>query len=83
METLFNAGPDLIRTEVAALGAKGPYRLTISHGQGIIIEYFHTAKAALARAADLEELLMSARGVSQTRVSRKRTPHRTQKGVAA
>lgn len=84
METLFNAGPDLIHTEISALGAKGPYRLTIRHGRGIIVEYFHTAKAALARAAELEELLLSARGAGRSRVSRKRThPHRTQKGVAA
>jgi hypothetical protein len=84
METLINVGAELIRTEVAALGARGPYRLTISHSRGIIVEYFHTAKAALARAAELEELLMSAQGVSRSRVSAKRThPHRSQKGVAA
>lgn len=84
METVFNVGPEVIRTEIAALGARGPYRLTISHSLGIIVEYFHTSKAALARAAELEELLMSARGVSRSRVRGKRThPHRSQKGVAA
>ena len=84
METLINVGTELIRTEIAALGARGPYRLTITHSRGIIVEYFHTAKAALARAAELEELLMSARGVSRSRVRGKRThSHRTQKGVAA
>ena len=84
METLISLGPELIRTDITALGARGPYRLTISHSRGIIVEYFHTAKAALARAAEIEELLLSARGVSRSRVRGKRThSHRTQKGVAA
>jgi hypothetical protein len=84
METLFTAGLDLIRTEITALGTRGPYRLTISHGQGIIVEYFHTAKGALSRAADLEELLLSARGTGPSNVRKKRAhPQRTQKGVAA
>ena len=56
------AGPDRVRSELTALGAHGPYRLTVSHGQGAIVEYFQTAKAALIREAELQELLMSARG---------------------
>jgi hypothetical protein len=62
MSNLFMAGPDLVCSELTALGARGPYRLTISHGQGAIVEYFQSAKAALVREAELEELLMSARG---------------------
>ena len=58
------AGPDLVRSELTALGARGPYRLTISHGQGAIVEYFQTARAALVREAELAKLLMSARGAS-------------------
>ena len=64
MSNLFMAGPDLVRSELTALGARGPYRLTISHGQGAIVEYFHTARAALFREAELEELLISARGAN-------------------
>jgi hypothetical protein len=77
MGSLFMAGPDLIRSDITALGARGPYRLTISHRQGTIVEYFHTAKAAMTRQAEIEELLMPARGEGRTRISR------TQKGVAA
>ncbi len=62
MSTLFMAGPDLVHSELTALGARGPYRLTISHGQGAIVEYFQTTRAALVREAELEELLLSARG---------------------
>ena len=72
MNNLFMAGPDLVRSELTALGARGPYRLTIRHGQGTIVEYFHSARAALIRGAELERLLMSARGASPA-----------EKGVAA
>ena len=60
--TLYMAGTDLIRSELTALGPNGPYRLTVNHGQGSIVEYFHDTRAALAREAELEQLLMSARG---------------------
>ncbi|OFW19184.1 MAG: hypothetical protein A3H97_23715 [Acidobacteria bacterium RIFCSPLOWO2_02_FULL_65_29] len=62
MNSLFMAGRDLVRSEITALGVDGPFRLTVSHGRGAIVEYFNTARAALVREAELEELLMSARG---------------------
>jgi hypothetical protein len=70
--TLYTAGTDLIRSELTALGPDGPYRLTVKHGLGSIVEYFHDTETALAREAELEQLLMSARGAGPA-----------QKGVAA
>ena len=72
MMNLYMAGTDLVRSELTALGPHGPYRLTVNHGQGTIIEYFLSTNAALAREAELEQLLMSARGA-----------YPAQKGVAA
>jgi|RhiMetdeSRZDD1v2_1073273.scaffolds.fasta_scaffold10951_3 hypothetical protein len=62
MMNLYMAGTDLVRCELTALGPHGPYRLVVDHGQGAIVEYFHDLKQALAREAELEQLLMSARG---------------------
>ena len=72
MLNFFMAGPDLVRSELTALGPNGPYRLIIRHGQGSIVEYFLSSTAALLREAELERLLMGARGANPT-----------QKGVAA
>jgi hypothetical protein len=67
MVHLFSAGPDIVRSELTALGARGPFRLTIHHGQGTIVEYFSTSQEALARQAELEKLLISARGAVMPR----------------
>ena len=72
MINFFMAGPDLVRSELTALGPNGPYRLTIHHGQGSIVEYFLSSTDALLREAELERLLMCARGANPAR-----------KGVAA
>ena len=64
MLNFFMAGQDLVRSELIALGPNGPYRLTIRHGQGSIVEYFLSSTAALLRQAELERLLMSARGAN-------------------
>ena len=69
--TLYTAGNDLIRSELIALGPDGPYRLTVNYGKGSIVEYFHHVNEALAREAEIEQLLRAARGVP------------TGKGVAA
>jgi hypothetical protein len=63
MRNLFHAGTEVVRSELTALGARGPYRLEIHHGQGTIVEYFNSSKDALRRQAELEQLLMSARGM--------------------
>lgn len=62
MSNVFIAGQELIRWEVAACGGEGPYRLTIRHRHGSIVEYFQTVPDALEREAELEELLIAARG---------------------
>lgn len=62
MSNFFMAGSDLVRWELTSLGADGPYRLTMHHARGAIVEYFQTTTAALAREAELEDLLIAARG---------------------
>ena len=62
MANVFMAGQELVRWDLTACGANGPYRLTIRHGHGTIVEYFHTVTDALEREAKLEELLIAARG---------------------
>jgi hypothetical protein len=62
MSNVFMAGQDVVRWDLTACGADGPYRLTIRHGHGTIVEYFHTVIDALDREAELEELLITARG---------------------
>ncbi len=65
MMNIFRAGADLVHWELTAVGADGPYRLTMRHPHGSIVEYFPTTGAALIREAELEELLVAARGVGQ------------------
>jgi hypothetical protein len=62
MTNVFQAGSDLVRWEIIAFGADGPFRLTIDHPTGSIVEYFPTTAAALDREAELERLLIAARG---------------------
>jgi hypothetical protein len=61
MANCFMAGSELVRWELIALGQDGPYRLSIHHGSGSIVEYFETVTAALLREKELEELLIAAR----------------------
>jgi hypothetical protein len=60
--SFFMAGPELVRWELSALESDGPYRLTVRHAQGVIVEYFNTSAAALLRQQELEDLLIAARG---------------------
>jgi hypothetical protein len=62
MGNVFMAGRDLVRWELTACSGAGPYRLTMNHPNGSIVEYFHTTAAALTREAELEALLRAARG---------------------
>ena len=62
MSNVFLAGQELVRWDVTACGDSGPYRLVIRHAHGSIVEYFQTATDALEREAELEELLIAARG---------------------
>lgn len=59
------AGPEMVRWELTAVDSHGPYRLTIRHAHGVIIEYFETSSAALMRERELEDLLIAARGTSR------------------
>ena len=59
MLSFFMAGPDLVRWELT--GNTRPYRLTIHHAQGSIVEYFDDVTAALLRQGQLEDLLVAAR----------------------
>jgi hypothetical protein len=62
MSNVFMAGPELVRWDVTSCGESGPYRLVIRHAHGSIVEYFQTPTDALRREAELEELLIAARG---------------------
>jgi hypothetical protein len=62
MSNVFMAGPELVRWDLTACGDNGPYRLVIRHAHGSIVEYFQTTADALDREAELEELLIAARG---------------------
>jgi hypothetical protein len=59
----FMAGPEMVRWELTAVESDGPFRLTVHHATGVIVEYFGTPSAALMREQELEDLLMAARGV--------------------
>jgi len=61
----FMAGPDLVRWELTAVECDGPFRLTVHHAAGVIVEYFKTAAAALMREQELEDLLTAARGAAR------------------
>lgn len=60
MSNIFSIGADLVRWEVTALGGDGPYRLTLLHPRGTLVEYFQSATAALLREAELELLMTAA-----------------------
>ena len=51
-------GGDLVSpSEIVTLGQDGPFRLTIRHSRGVIVEYFPTISAALHRQGALEDML--------------------------
>lgn len=55
-------GCDIVHAEVVSLGEDGPYRLTVFHARGAIVEYFADTASALRRQGELEDLLAAARG---------------------
>ena len=61
MANCFMAGPDLVHWDLTALGYDGPYRLSIHHSNGSIVEYFGDVSEALVREGQLEKLLIAAR----------------------
>jgi hypothetical protein len=60
--SFFMAGPEMVRWELTAVESDGPYRLTVRHAHGVIVEYFNTSASALLRQQELEDLLIAARG---------------------
>jgi hypothetical protein len=62
----FMAGPDMVRWNLTAVAANGPYRLTLHHCHGVIVEYFTTPASALLRQHELEDLLIAARGAARS-----------------
>jgi hypothetical protein len=60
--SFFMAGPEMVRWELTAMEIEGPFRLTVRHARGVIVEYFNTSAAALLRQQELEDLLIAARG---------------------
>ena len=60
--SFFMAGPELVRWELTAVESNGPFRLTVHHANGVIVEYFESSAAALMREQELEDLLIAARG---------------------
>ena len=63
----FMAGPEMVRWELTAVESNGPFRLTVHHAHGVIVEYFETSAAALMREQELEDLLIAARGAHRCR----------------
>jgi len=61
MTNCFRAGPDLVHWDLTALGDDGPYRLSVHHPHGSIVEYFGRVSEALVREGQLEALLIAAR----------------------
>jgi len=64
MLNFFLAGSDVVSWDLIALGPQGdgPFRLTVHHAAGTITEHFDTVTGALVRQAELESLLVAARG---------------------
>ncbi len=54
---MFVAGADVVRWKLIALTPEGPYRLTMHHPRGSIVEYFKDPGAAMNRETELQELL--------------------------
>ena len=50
MLSFFMAGPDMVRWDLT-VESDGPFRLTVRHAQGVIIEYFNTSAGGVAAPA--------------------------------
>jgi len=61
MVNVFTAGQELVRWEVTAISDEGPYRLSVTHAGGAIVEYFQSVAAALQRERELEVLFTGSR----------------------
>jgi two-component system chemotaxis response regulator CheY len=77
----FIAGPDVITWDLMARGphGEGPFELVVDHAAGRISEHFESVTSALARQAELEALLVAARGAARTAAA-VRIPAEVRKG---
>jgi len=55
----FMAGSDLVSWEIVTLANGGPYRLSVVHPRGTIVEYFTTTAAAVKREQEIEALFLA------------------------
>ena len=55
------AASSVVRFELTALGEGGPFKLTVVHSHGTIVEYFADMTVALRRQGEIEALLAAAR----------------------
>ena len=65
MGNCFMAGAEMVRWELTAVASDGPFRLSVHHSQGTIVEYFQKSGAALVREQEIEGLLIAARGTGR------------------
>ena len=56
---LERAGSEMVRWEIVTLSATGPFKLSVLHPRGTIVEYFTTADAALRREQEIEGLFLT------------------------
>jgi hypothetical protein len=61
MVNFFMVGSDMVRWEINSVGDE-VCRLTITHANGTIVEYFRTAAQALDREKEIEGLFLASRG---------------------
>ena len=59
MLSFFMAGPEMVQWELT-VDVNGPFRLTVRHARGVIVEYFTKTAAALQRESEIEALLTGA-----------------------
>ena len=56
---LFMVGAERVTWEIVTIGEGGPYRLSVFHPRGTIVEYFTTTAAAVQREQEIEALLLA------------------------
>jgi hypothetical protein len=75
MANLFSAGSELVRWDLTAVTANGPYRLGVYHAGGAIVEYFRSVPQALKREREIEELFTGGRGLMASDSSKLASGH--------
>jgi hypothetical protein len=61
MVNFFMVGSEMVRWEINCVGEE-VCRLTVTHPNGTIVEYFRTAAQALDRQKEIEGLFLPSRG---------------------